>query len=452
MLDLVEAAVETAMRAGADAAEACVSEDNSVQIEVSDGAVETVSAVSDSGVGIRILKDQRLIFGSSNDLALPSVRGMVSDLMRKVEYHSEDEFNVIPGPESGRLEGDWSAHRDLISWDGSLSEIPIEEKIDSALRMEAAALGADSKVAGCMGASYSDQEGRMYLANSLGLSGWYPASSCVAYLQVIAAEGEDRQSAFDFFASVSPGGFDPETVGRNAAAKAVRMLGAKPMESCELPLLIDPYVGTEILGYLGGMLSADEVQKGRSLFADKLGSAVATNAVNLIDDGTLKGGLGTSPVDGEGVPRQRTPLIVDGVLEGFLHDCYTAKKGGVRSTGNHSRSGYQGGGGVGSSNLYIAAGAQAPDDILAGISDGVLVTQVIGLHAGIDPASGDFSIPMGGFRIQGGEVGSPVRGVTLGGNLFGLLASVEAVGNELTWAGPTGSPMLAVSSVKIGGV
>jgi PmbA protein len=372
--------------------------------------------------------------------------------MRKGAYHSEDEFNVIPGPESGRLEGDWSSYRDLISWDGSVSEIPIEEKIDSALRMEAAALAADPRVVGCMGASYSDQEGRMYLANSRGLSGWYPASSCVAYLQVIAAEGEDRQSAFDFFASVSPGGFDPEGVGREAADKAMRMLGAKPMESCELPLVIDPYVGTEILGYLGGMLSADEVQKGRSLFADKLGSAVATDTLNLVDDGTLRGRLGTSPVDGEGVPRQRTPLIVDGVLEGFLHNSYTAKKGGVPSTGNHSRSGYQSGGGVGTSNLYIAAGAQTSEDILAGISDGVLVTQVIGLHAGIDPASGDFSIPMAGFRIQGGEVGAPVRGVTIGGNLFDLLASVEAVGNELTWAGPTGSPMLAISTVKIGGV
>jgi PmbA protein len=224
------------------------------------------------------------------------------------------------------------------------------------------------------------------------------------------------------------------------------------MESCELPLVIDPYVGTEILGYLGGMLSADAVQKGRSLFAEKVGEAVATDTFNLMDDGTLSGGLGTSPVDGEGVPRQRTPLIVDGVLEGFLHNCYTAKKGGVRSTGNHSRSGYQSGGGVGTSNLYIASGDLAPEEILAGISDGVMVTQVIGLHAAIDPASGDFSIPMAGFRIQGGEVGAPVRGVTIGGNLFDLLLSVEAIGSELLWAGPAGSPMLAISSVKIGGV
>jgi PmbA protein len=107
---------------------------------------------------------------------------------------------------------------------------------------------------------------------------------------------------------------------------------------------------------------------------------------------------------------------------------------------------------VGTSNLYIAAGDMASADILAGIADGVLVTQVIGLHAAIDPASGDFSIPMAGFRIQGGEIGAPVRGVTIGGNLFELLLSVEAIGNELTWAGPTGSPMLAFSSVKIGGV
>ncbi len=451
-MDLAQAAVDVATKAGADAAEACVTETNSVQIEVSDGAVEVFSAVRDSGVGIRILQDQRMVFGSSNNLDPESIQDMISGLMRKLSYHTEDEFNVIPGREFGWLEGDWSSYGDLISWDGSVVDIPVEEKVDRTLRMEAAALGYDSKVAGTMTTAYSDLEGRAYLANSEGLSGWYPRSSCQAYIQVIAADGGDQQSALDFFADVSPSGFDPEAVGTKAAEKAVSMLGAQPIESCELPLVIDPYVGTQVLGYVSAMLSADAVQKGRSLFADKVGSQVAAAMVNLTDDGTLEGRMGTRPVDGEGVPSRRTPLIVEGVLEGFLHNAYTAKKGGVESTGNHARSSYQGAGGVGTSNLFIAPGEAANEEILAGISDGILVTSVIGLHAAIDPASGDFSIPMAGYRIQGGGVDAPVRGVTIGGNLFDLLMAVEAVGNQLTWAGPTGSPMLAISNVKIGGI
>jgi len=339
----------------------------------------------------------------------------------------------------------------LISWDGTVTKDTGEEKIDLALRMEAAALGADSRIAGAQTTAYTDQEVRVYLANSGGLAGWYPASSCQAYTNVIAADGDDQQAAFDFFVGLSSSGFDPEAVGRKAAEKAVSMLGAKPMESSECPLVIDPYVATQILGYLAGMLSADEVQKGRSLFAGKVGSQVASGIFRLIDDGTMKGRLGTRPVDGEGVLSRRTPLIVDGVLEGFLHNAYTAKKGGVQSTGNHARSGYQSPGSVGTSNLYVPAGEGTDQEILAGVDDGVLVTSVIGLHAGIDPASGDFSIPMAGFRIEGGEVGTPVRGITIGGNLFDLLMSVEAIGRELTWAGPTASPMLAISNVKIGG-
>jgi PmbA protein len=451
-LDLVQSAVEMSKRAGADAAEVCAVESNSVEIEVSGGELEIFSAVRDSGVAVRILKDQKMVFGSSNDLAPASIQDMISGLMRKVEYHTEDPFYVIPGREFGWLEGDWSQHGDRISWDDSVTAIGGEEKVDLALRMEAAAMEADPRIVGAQTTAYSDQEVRAYLANSEGLSGWYPASSCQAYTNVIASDGDDQQAAFEFFAGLSSAGFDPETVGRKAAEKAVRMLGAKPIQSCELPLVISPFVATEILGYLAGMLSADEVQKGRSLFADRVGSQVAAPIFNLIDDGTLKDRLGTRPVDGEGVPSRRTPLVVDGVLEGFLHNAYTAKKGGEESTGNHARSGYQSPGGVGTSNLYVAPGNKTDQEILASIPDGVMVSSVIGLHAGVDPASGDFSIPMAGYRISRGEVANPIRGVTIGGNLFDLLMSVEAVGNELTWVGPTASPSLAISSVKIGGI
>jgi len=217
-------------------------------------------------------------------------------------------------------------------------------------------------------------------------------------------------------------------------------------------MVVSPEIGTQILSYIVGMLSADRVQKGKSLFAEKIGTKVASEIFTLIDDGKLIGGLSTSPVDGEGIPRQTTPLIEDGVLKNYLFDSYTAKKGKVKSTGNRERSGYQSSGGIGSSNLYIKKGKAKHDEIISGIDKGFYLKDAIGLHAGIDSTSGDFSIPVAGFMVEKGEVTFPIRGITIGGNLFDFLKSVDKVANDLTWFQSVGCPTFSVSSISIGGM
>jgi len=325
-MDLAQYAVDEAKKAGADAAEALISDSERVEVFASNRTVESLNAASEAGIGIRILNDQKMIFGSTNELSRNSVKDMVSDLMRKVPYHTPDEFNVISGKENGFLEGDWSKHPELISYDPRIAEVPVQEKIKRAVALETAGLDCSSKVTGSMWVAYSDQASIIYLANSNGISGWYPNSSCAGEVQFSAAEGDDRQSGTKVRSSVRYEDFDPVKLGREAAEDAVRMLGAKSIKSCEVPMAISPEVGVGLLGYIVGMLSADDVQKGKSLFAGKIGEGVASSVMSVIDDGRLKGGLATQPVDGEGVPRQTTPLIVEGVLKTYLYDCYNAKK------------------------------------------------------------------------------------------------------------------------------
>jgi PmbA protein len=449
-LDIARFAAERARKAGASA-EAYVNDAESIQVNVSARAVEQMNAVKEAGIGVRVLRDAKMAFGSTNDLSRKAVGDLVDGLVKKVVYHTADEFNVIPGAEDGGLAAGPDGYDDLGSYDERVAEVPVQEKIQTALKMEAAGLDHSPKIAGSMMAIYQDGTLYNYFANTNGLSGWFRQSGVGGGVEYTAAEGEQRESGSYQNGYVKWADFDAGEIGRKAAENAVAMLGAKPVPSAEMPLVISPEIGTQLWSFLAGMLSADDVQKGRSLFADKIGTDVAAKGFTLIDDGRLKGGTSTAPVDGEGVATQTTPLIVDGVLKTYLYDCYTAKKGKARSTGNRTRGGYGSAGGVGTTNLYVKPGDVAPEAVFAGIDRGFYLTVVLGLFAAIDTASGDFSIPSAGFMIEKGKKTYPVRGVTVGGNLFELLKAVDKVGSDLTWFQSLGSPTVSVSHVKIGG-
>ncbi len=453
-LELAEFAVEQARKAGGDtavAAEAYVNDTESIQVTVNGRAVEQMSAVKEAGIGVRVLRDGKLAFGSTNDLSRKAVGALVGDLVKKVVYHTADEFNVIPGKEDGVPAAGRPGGEDLGAYDPEIAAVPVEDKIKTALRMEAAGLDSGPKIAGSMMAVYQDGTSFVYLANSNGFGGWHAQSGVGGALELSAAEGEARESGQFTKGVVRWADFDPEEVGRKAAENAVSMLGAKPIASAELPLVVSPEIGTQFWAFIADMLSADNVQKGRSMFAEKLGTEVAAKGFTLVDDGRLKGGTSTAPIDGEGVATQTTPLIVDGMLKTYLYDAYTARKGKAKSTGNHTRSGFGSAGGIGTTNLYLKPGDVAPEAIFAGIDRGFYLTVVLGLFAGIDGASGDFSIPSAGFLIEKGKISTPVRGVTIGGNLFELLKAVDKVGNDLTWFQSLGSPTFSVRSIKIGG-
>ncbi len=451
-IDLVQFAVDRAGKLGADAVEAFISASRSVRINISNLEAEQFNAFSDVGIGLRILKDQKMIFGSSNDLEQDSVKELISSLMKKVVFHTADEFNVIPGEESSLLPEDLKAHPGLISYDPKISEVPVQDKIKRAISLEKSAVEYSPKITGSMLTVYQDSASYIYIANSNGVSVWFPNSGCAGFVYISAVEGDDHQSGTYTQAKVRYDDFNPEEVGRRAAQNAISMLGAKPVKSCEIPMVVSPDVGTQILSYIVGMLSADRVQKGKSLFAGKLETEVAAKVLNIIDDGVLKGGLATNPVDGEGVMQQTTPLIVDGILKNYLYDSYTAKKDSVKSTGNRSRGGYSSSGGIGNTNLYIRGGGIKSEEIFSGIDKGFYLKDAIGLHAGIDPTSGDYSIPVAGFMIEKGSITFPVRGISISGNLFDFLKSVDKVADDLTWFQSTGCPTFSLNSIKIGGV
>jgi PmbA protein len=459
LMNLTQFAVEQAKKYGADSAEAFISDSQGIDIEVNNREIEKLNARKQTGIGLRILKDGKMIFGSSNDLEKSALKSFISDLIKKVPYHSVDPFNIIPGKPGEYFQKPWASYHRLLAYDPEVARVPIKEKIKRTLEMEKAGLSYSSRIKASMIIRYTDSTSSIYLANSSGISGWYPRTQCRGQVRLTAAHKDEQQSGRYRQASTYYHKLDMTGIGRKAAEIAVNRLGAKPMTSGELPLVIDPAVTADILVFFEFMLSADEVQKGRSPFAGKIETAVASPIVFLIDDGKLNGGIGTAPVDAEGIPHQTTPLIEKGVLKQLLYDSHTAQKAKVKSTGNRIRSIYNQEGKIGVTNFYIQPGKTKRKDLVAKIDKGFYVDYTIGVFSSIDTTSGNFSIPCAGYMIEKGAITYPVQGATISGNLLGLLKSIDAVADDLTWIynlyNPGnlnyGSPTISLSGIKISG-
>ncbi len=320
--------------------------------------------------------------------------------------------------------------------------------------MERAALEADPRIVGVEQAVYADSAERVAIASSTGIAGEYERSDCYAYLQALAEGEGGRETGLGFGLGRGPAALDPVAIGREGAERAAAMIGARKPESRSCPVVLDPTVAASFVGIVGGGLGAGSVQRGRSPFAERLGSEVAGTALVLHDDGLDPDGPASSPFDGEGVSRRRTALIEDGTLRSYLYDTYTAHRGGAASTGNAGRGGYRSQPSVGFSNLIVAAGALSFAELLRDAEEGVFVTDVAGLHSGVNPVSGAFSVGASGRAIRGGELAEPLREFTIAGDLVSMLKAVGAVGTDARWVpfgGSIGTPPMLIAEMTIAG-
>jgi PmbA protein len=247
---------------------------------------------------------------------------------------------------------------------------------------------------------------------------------------------------------------DPGKLGVKAADFAVRMLGATDGETTESDIIFPPETGYGIIDLVADMVSADLVQKKKSLFSGRVGQRVASNQVNIIDNGNLKDGLASAAIDAEGIPTGETEIIKDGVLAGLLYDSYTAHRGNARPTGNSDRLSYSARPSIAPTNFYLKAGNLSRDSFLASADRSIYITEVSGLHAAVDPITGNFSIPSKGIMVQSGELTQPITNITISGNIFDLLKNIDGIADDLTWetrGNVIGVPTFRVKGIKIGG-
>ncbi len=445
--DLAQRAAEAATSAGASDAEAWAEGGRSREVRVHAGEVESLTEASGRGVGVRAWIGSRTGYAYGTDVSDAGLAELAEAAVGAARVADEDENSAAPEPAGDPAEIPGLRNEGVASTETA-------DVIELAKRIERAALDRDERVSAVEEVVYVDEDSTAAIASSRGVSGVFAASVAYSFLQAMATENSEVQTGLGFGVARSPADLDAGEIGGEAAAEASSMLGASKPESRTCPVVLSDRVAASFAGFVGGGVSADEVQRGRSPFADRLGEEIASAALRIADDGTDPGGLASAPFDGEGIARGRTPLLGDGKLLAYLHDSYTARRGGATSTGNASRASYRSPPSVSPSNLMIEPGELSFEELLGRAGDGVYVTEVAGLHSGVNPVTGRYSVGASGRAIRGGELAEPLREFTIAGDLLGTLAAVQAVGSRARWVpfgGSVQSAPLLVGDLAVGG-
>ena len=441
LADLCAVAVDAA--APGEAVEAYAEESRRVEANAYRGDVENLSFAESRGVGVRVIADGRLGYAYAADPTPDEVRRAVGQARENAGLASADPHNVLPGPAAAApLDGLF--HPDQAA-------MPLDRKVSLALDLERRATNSDPRVTKVETAGYGDSTSRMAIASTTGVRAAYERTDCWCVVVALAGDGDETQTGFSFRVGRRLADLDWEGVADEAIERSVRMLGAEKPATARVPVILDPFAGSSFLGVLAGALSAESVQKGRSLFAGLEGERVGAEVLTLVDDGRRLDGPGAAPFDDEGVPAGRTALIEGGVLRGFLHNAYTAHRGGTRSTGNASRAGYRSSPGVGTTNFAVEPGSASLAELLRRAEGGVLIQDVSGVHSGANPISGEFSVGATGLRIRGGALAEPVREMTIASTLPDMLRSIAAVGDDLRFFSSVGVPSILVGEMTLAG-
>lgn len=441
--EVVDRALAALRASGARTAEVFLREAQSGSVDTKDGEIENVIARGERGLGVRVLEDQRMGFAHSSDLAVSGIEACV-ELARRMARVTE------PDPDLAIASGPLTA-ADLALYHPGLEERPLAERGAIALAVERAARETDARVTHFRKTTYSDSEVTTIIATTTGIRASYRESFCGAMTSPVATEDGERQIGYHGEGARRLADLDPAAIGARAAQRALEKLGARPFPTQKVPIVLDPWMSMSLLGAIAPLFSADNVLKGRSLFAGKVGTRVANERVTVIDDARRPGGMRSAPFDGEGIPTTTRTLIERGTLRGFLTNQKTARKMGSTSTGNARRGSYASPSRIGPSNFYIEAGTDDPQALVAGQDRALRITSLLNLHT-IDPVSGEFSLGATGVYLEKGEARHPVQGITIAGNLTHLLSSITGVGTDLIF-GPAGigSPTLVISELSVGG-
>jgi PmbA protein len=410
----------------------------------SEGVPENAAVSKSQGIGLRVIDGGKLGFGSTNRSDSKSISWLSETAVEAAQSTTADASLELPNP------GPTVSEAGLDLEDVGLATGSFEERSAFLESVETEVKKRDKRFTKVLRASYREGRYESAVVSHRGVKASSRGTSVSFTLACVATEGSETQVGYGFQAARYYADLKKDWVIDKVVENTLSLLGGKQVPSGRYDLLFDPFVAAEMLELLADALRGDQVLKGKSFFATRVGKKVGAPSLTIVDDGRLKRGLGTSGYDAEGLPTQTTVLVQDGVLQGFLYDSASARKARTISTGNAGRASYKGLPEPETTNFYIRPGKKSPEELIAGIDSGLYVHSAMGLHT-VDTVSGDFSLGIMGERIEKGKRAHGVRGVTIAGNLLDLLNTLEAVGNDLVFTGSLGSPTLWVSGVSVGG-
>lgn len=436
--------VNQAVKHGATEAEVTSVESTQFQVEVRLGEVEKLQEAASRGLGLRVLYQGRQASSSTSDLSPRAIDELISSTVEMAKLTSVDDAAALPyGDELAR------EIPDLSLYDASINALTTERKIEMARSAEEAARGADPRIANSEGSACSTVTSKSILVTSAGFTGEYKGTICALTVAPIAKESGqmqvaawgDRQRSLESLES-------PETLGREAARRVLRKLNGRKIQTQEAPIVFESSVAEELLADFFVAVDGYSIFRRASFLVGRLGETVAAPALTIIDDGKMRGAVGSRPFDGEGLATKRTAVVENGILKSYLLDTYTARKLGLRSTGSATRA-LTGAPVVGFSNFFIAPGVYQADEIISSVKNGFYVTEMIGF--GFNAVTGDFSRGASGWWIEDGKLAFPVEEVTIAGNFRDMLRGIEMIGNDLRFRGRTAAPTIKIDRMMVSG-
>lgn len=441
-----ERAVQFAQKTGASAADALVESINEFRADVHAGRLETLKQADRRGLGLRAIVDHRVAIVYTSDFREASLKDLAARAVVLARQSTPDEFADLP---AGPL-AQTHAEGPLALYDEKVIGLTAAQKIDMALEMEKIALGYDKRIARTDGCTVQTTEGSSHLASSHGGVLSYRGTGMGLFVNPLAddAGGRQQSGSYGSFARSLAAVETPEQVAKEAGRRAVSRIGARSVPTQNVPVILHPDIAGAWLGSFFDAFSGDNIFKNTSYLADRLGAAIASPLVTVIDDGTMPGGVATAPFDGDGLATQRNVLLDQGVCKMFVYDAYWARKAKAKSTGNAVR-GYTYVPGIGNRNLYIANGTTPPEEIRKGVDKGFYMVDQGAF--GYNETTGAYSYQAAGFWIEGGQIAHPVQEITVASTTLDMLKNVVKVGNDLRFNSTVNSPTLLISEMTISG-
>ena len=400
------------------------------EIQAYQGEVENLSTASSSGVGIRVLRDSaggaQVGVAWAGSLELEAIYDALREARDNARFATEDEYIAFARP-------DGVTPADLTLADKSVLSTSLDEKIAMAIELERLVRSGDDRIRQVDSANYSDYVAEAVIVSTTGIKAAYERSGAYVSVEAIATDGTGDQTGWGLSAGRSPGDLDINVAATDAVSRATRMLGALKPASMRCTAVFDPRSTATLLSIIGGALSGEAVNYGRSFFADRIGEDVASSMFTLLDDPTDPRHFSASVFDGEGLSCRRNVLIEDGRLRAFVYDTVSARRAGTVSTGSAVRSGIAGSPSAGCRALQLMAGDVNQAEIFRRVGNGIFVESLTGVHSGVNPISGDFSVGVTGLMIRDGELAEPVREITVASTLQRMLLDIVLVGNDVEW-------------------
>ena len=434
-------------RSGEDV-EVYVARGDETEIRAYDGEVESLTSATSAGIGVRVVVDHKLGFAWAGSLHESVLAETLDEARDNATFATPDDHVQLAVPD-----GVVAVPFDL--WDEALSTIPTSQKVALALALEAQARGADPRIRQVSSADYGDTLVEVALVSTTGIRSSNRKTQGFISVGVIAGDGDASQTGGGFDTARGFDGLDPDKATADAVGRAVRMLGATKGPSGRSVVVFDRRAASTLLSVISTALSGEAVAKGRSFFAGRIGEQVGDTGLTLVDDPTNPLAYGAASYDAEGLACRRNELIVAGLLKGFLYDTVAGSRAGVASTGSAVRGGFAGTPGPGCRALALTPGPEGFDEdgVLAAVGDGLFVQSMTGVHSGVNPISGDFSVGAEGLMIRDGKLAEPVREITVASTLQRILHSLVAVGADVEWLpGIAAGQTLAVGDMQISGV